>query len=471
MTTTAIQPLKGGFRIGVTCPACGGELELEKDFYVLTCSHCGSVLRVKLPDVPAAYMVKKRKQGTEIRFLVDRYCKENGLPLTGGHFQCRSILYPYWKIDAVTLKVRHTVYEVDTGAEEEISSEATTEEREFTSISLTPFEGSCAAGPEIQEVPETIGIRAEYLRLMPFSEQNIQGTESFSPIKKSLEQAVAQLTQGLGRLSAIDSGAREANRTDLLHHKGSIVYFPYFVADAMLGSRLARFAVDGVTGRVMGHSWMEEVADSVPEYEPLKIEFGALDVTLHRCSNCGVDLRASRAFVYQCHNCDRIFFMENDPSLSTEIRIATSAQSAKDTLVPFWSIQIPEEFAPQFKRLFGGIYGSNVLVIPAFQMRNLEAMFRLCKRMSPMAPKLATSVCEKLGANQMPVTVGLDEAMTLTEAIWKRELAGRNQRDRLSGPTFRPTQISLLFAPFHSEQYFFVDSFSGAVTFERGSLA
>lgn len=471
--TTAVQPHKTGFCIGVTCPGCGGELELQDDFFILACPHCASVLRVVMPEVPAAYLVPRKRTKLEVRPLVDRYCKENGLPLTGSYFQIQSTLYPYWKIDAVRLKVRNTVYEADLNPDAESMEESQTEEREFTSVGLMPFTGSCAAGPASQEIPFTLGVRTDYIRMIPFADQNIGPDENCTAVLSPMQKAVEQIVAGISRMGQLDATSARKNSTELLHPKGSMVFFPYFVVDSQAASKLIRFVVDGVTGRVAGHSILEDVMVTAPasDEEPAKIEFGALGVVPHRCPNCGVDLPATKSYVYQCHNCEHLFFMENNPMLKNELEETSGQLTENDNLVPFWVFHLPLESSSQLQRLFGGIYQSNSILVPGFKMRNLEAMFRLCKRMSSMAPKLSLGKCEKLAEKHLPVTISAEEAMTMVEVIWKREVVGRELGKAKGLAPFSPIAISLLFTPFHSEQYFFVDSISGAVTFERGSLA
>jgi hypothetical protein len=473
----AVQPRKGGFCIGVTCPGCGGELDLADDFFVLTCSHCGSVLRIVMPEAPPAYLVARKRTKMEIRPLVDRYCKENGLPLTGSYFQTQSLLYPYWKIEAVTLKVRHTVYEADVNPDDENFESTETEEKEFTSITLAPFSASCAAGVPMLEVPATLGARAEYIRMLPMADKKIGADETCVGVRIPLAQGLQQLSNGLIRLGKQDGTSAKQNSTDLLHAKGSLVFFPYFVVDAQANGKLVRFVVDGVTGRVSGHSWLNENAEAAPEFasesdeSAPSVKFGALGVVLHRCPNCGVDLPATQSFVYQCHNCDRIFFLEDNRLLKRELQQVAGTVGPNDNLVPFWSFRLPEGASQQLQRLFGGIYRSDFLLVPGFKMRNLEAMYRLCKRMSSMAPKLTLSICEKLAPKQLPVTISAEEASTMVELIWRREVVGRDMKRDANSPAFSPTEIALVYAPFHAEDYFFVDSVSGAVTFERGSLA
>ena len=99
---------KRGFYIAASCPACGAELELESDFLTTSCSSCGSVLRILTPTLPPAYVVKaKIVIDKDVRFHIDRHLKGNAEPLTDSLDDVRKFYFPYWKIDAILLRLRH----------------------------------------------------------------------------------------------------------------------------------------------------------------------------------------------------------------------------------------------------------------------------------------------------------------------------------------------------------------------------
>jgi len=60
-----------------------------------------------MPDTPAAFMAQSGVADHEIRFHIDRYLKQNDLPLTGSTLQVKRLYYPYWKVDATVLKLRN----------------------------------------------------------------------------------------------------------------------------------------------------------------------------------------------------------------------------------------------------------------------------------------------------------------------------------------------------------------------------
>ena len=144
----------------------------SSDFFVLTCTHCGSALRVQKPKVPAAYLIKSSKTISEIRFAADRYLKEKGLPLLKASDEIEPLLFPYWKIDAVILKVHNKVIE-RYDYTEEYSEQEIKYEQKLTDISLSPYSVTVSASQDNDRLPYTLGMRTDYIRLEPFSEENI----------------------------------------------------------------------------------------------------------------------------------------------------------------------------------------------------------------------------------------------------------------------------------------------------------
>ncbi|MEA3297291.1 MAG: hypothetical protein U9R56_05450, partial [candidate division Zixibacteria bacterium] len=141
--------------------------------------------------------------------------------------------------------------------------------------------------------------------------------------------------------------------------------------------------------------------------------------------------------------------------------------SKTDKLFPFWSLAVPEAQADYYRKLFGGLYSSERLVIPAFKMASIEATYRLSKRMSAAMPQLELQPVEKFDSRNIPVTVGLDDAATIADVIIYRAELNRKHDFDGSSPNFVPKEVTLVFAPFHPESYFYVDSVLNSVTFEK----
>ena len=459
-----------GFYIGVGCPGCGGELKLEDEFYVIACGHCGSVLRVTMPETPPAYLVSAKVTEREARFTIDRYLKENKLPLTDSSLQFKRIYYPYWKVDAVLLKVRNRIETRDHGCDENGQREYVTE-KEKTEISLTPYSTTLPAGVEFDGMPFAIGVRTSYLKLVPFSRDNTQDGFEPLPVVKSWPDAASELLSRINNLAHLDEAAFGKNRTELFRPVASLIYFPCIVAESYSGGEFNRFVVDAVTGRMLDHIDRSEYSDVSVTVDPEQMEFGQLGVDFHRCSNCGEDLPVSQSILYVCANCHRLISLGQTSDSIGTVSMTVPAGSDSDGLFPFWSLTMTPEVQARLQRLFGGIFRSDRLVLPAFRIGNFEAMFRLAKRMSAALPRIETVPVDSFDRRCHPVTLSLAEARMFAGIITYRA-----ELDRMVGTLAQKCDVEvtgadLLYAPFHPESYFYVDSVMGAVTFEKSLIS
>ncbi len=459
---------KRGFFIGVTCPGCGGELRLQEDFFVLTCSHCGSALRVVAPDLPPAYLVESKLPRREIRFHCDRFLKEKNLPLTDSGVQIKNLYYPYWKVDAVLLRKRNKVVQRFTSdADDPYKEDSNSYEQRRTEINLSPFSFSLQAGCTFQGIPSSLGLRTGYVHVVPYSRENIPDGFDSLPVLTSWSEAVKRTTasaHNVGRIALAEFGR---NRTELFRPVGSLIYFPYHVVESYQGGQFLRLVVDGVTGRVVSHVAELSAGEQGPPAEVPDFEFGQLTVDFHRCSNCGEDLPTEQSYVYICQNCNVLTILESNPLVAPEVDIVQSAVGDNDRLLPFWSFRLGGPDAARVQRLMGGIYNSEFFVVPAFRLTNFEAAYRLSKRMSAACARLEMAVVDGPDGRFLPVTVGPSEAIILGQAIIYREEISKDARSEPGDVNLQVQQARLFYAPFHLEQYFYVDSAIGAVTVEK----
>ncbi len=465
MTTTA-KTRKSGFFIEVTCPGCGSTLNLESDFFVLRCDHCGSVHRVILPEVPTAYLIPSRIGQREARFGIDRYLKRRSLPLTGSSMHLKRLYYPYWKIDAILFRLRNKVYEKVIMEESEYS-DAVTVTSDRTEISLSPYTTTRAAGIPFEGIPVSIGMRAEYIRMVPYARENIDDEFDCFPVLSIWEDVRDTLIMNKGIIADIDLADNGSNVTELFHPRASLVYFPYLVMESYSQQGFNRYVVDGVSGRVLEHVTVPE-SDAQSDYpDAPSIEFGALTVEHHRCPTCGVDLPAEQSYVYVCGNCHDLIVLGPHSEVVRELHAAVVPQKNQDRMFPFWSLKIPPDKVAQLQKMFGGIHRSDRLVIPAFKTQNFDALFRLAKRMSAAVPRLEMETVEMLDNRFVPVSVSPDEAALMSEVIIFRQGFAQKQRSAAEPAAFVPEDIGLIFVPFHPEHYFYVDSVINAITFEK----
>ncbi|MFZ5981865.1 MAG: hypothetical protein ACOYVF_14690 [Candidatus Zixiibacteriota bacterium] len=459
---------KNGFYIGVSCPGCGGELELEADFFTLTCKYCGSILRVKMPETPPAFMIKAKVEPREIRFGIDRYLKSKNLPLTDSGFQTKYFYYPYWKVNALLLKVRNKMYEKVVSEESDYQDRVVLQKPK-TEIGISPYLGTVSAGRDFEGIPDTIGLRTEYVRMIPFSAENIQVGYDSLPVIKSIDAVWTEVVSSVMSVGGIAGPDFGTNLTELMHPEYELVYFPYCIVEDYSRGGFNRFIVDGLSGRVVKHLTALTGDEQALEPETTPVEFGKLDIDFHRCYNCGVDLPDEKSIVYICKNCQVLNILENIHIPFDEIAKVDSESKETDLMLPFWSLKTPAALVPLVGRLFGGLHRSDRIVVPAFKAANFEALYRLSKRMSAAVGQFKMTQAINFDRRFRPVNLRLSEAVTLANVLIYREQLDKRAAftNKVERVEFKPTEAGLFFAPFHHENYFYVDSTFNAVTFEK----
>lgn len=466
MTTLTKNNQPHGFYLSVSCPGCGAELKLDDNYFVVHCSHCDSNHRLKTPDSPPAFLTHSKIDKREGRVTIDRYLKEKGLPLTSSTFQLKKIYYPYWKIDAVLFKVRKKK-EKRIVASEYDNAQEISYEKEQTEISLTPYQTTLAAGYQSDEIPYSIGMRSEYLKLEVYSEENME--DDFVPVSpnKSWDEVKKNLDGNLRVIKNVAINEFGANKTELFFPKASIIFFPYLIYD-FYNNGFDRYIIDGLTGRLVGHIDQPILNSSIPE-EKEDIEFGEIKVEPHQCRNCSEDLPDKQSYLYICRNCQALEVVDDFNMSLKEIKFCDTGDVKPNQYLPFWSFELDEKTAQMLRPYFGGIFNSDRLIVPAFKIENIDAMFRLTKRVSSAYPRLNPT--ELYDTNDLFKEVNLKPTEALTFAdifVYKdKYIKGQSSPGQVQ---FQPLSVSLLYLPFEAENYFYVDSVLNAVTFEKSLL-
>ncbi|MEW6015469.1 MAG: hypothetical protein AB1690_09110 [Candidatus Zixiibacteriota bacterium] len=459
---------KSGFYIGVTCPACGADLEIQENFFVLTCHHCGSAMRIAMPDTPPAFIIRSKFGPVEARFHLDRHCKQNNLPLISSGLSLQGIYYPYWKANAILLKIRNRIEERPVASENDCEQERTVPVKK-SEITLSPFSATFGAGHPDNVVPYSLGMRTDYLKMLPCSQENIEKEFRCLSVLKNWTEIENNLQKNINGISSVSQADFGKNRTEYFHPRGSLVYFPYYIAEDEIAGNQTRFVIDGITGRATSGSMNDnEISQSASKDAVL--DFGRLTVEPHRCTSCGIDLPKEESLVYFCRNCQRLILLEKNDLLKSCLYRTVNSNKKEGRFFPFWSFRLSDSQRKEMQILFGGIYQSEFLVVPAFRIANFEAMYRLSKRISSALPRIALQEIDNSSSDYGSVNVGPGEASALAEIIIYRERLSRFGPAQSPPPKFIPQEIFLFYAPFHVENYFYVDSVLNAVTFEK-SLA
>lgn len=479
---------KSGFFIGVTCPGCGGELRLQEDFFVLECSHCGSILRVVMPDSPPAYIIAPKKEKREVRFRVDRHLKERGLPLTQSDFSLERIYYPYWKVDGLQLKMpgvninqamtRKVVNVLTTqidyvgmfqvgravGACLTDGGDAITTQSRDTSVRLVPYHSNQMAGPEVSGIPYSLGMRTDYVEMSPYTQDDIDERFDYVPVSKPWDVVLAQIN---GKSVPRGMAGADPNYPDIktvLQPKGSVVYFPYFICKS--GGR--RLVVDGLNGRVVHEENCRK--EESRDWPDPHLQFGRLTVILHRCPTCGEDLPSTQSHVYICNNCHTVVSLDENNPLEEKVLSACGKQKRQDPMFPFWVFKLHRKTVSKIAKLSVMGPPPNRLVIPAFRIANFKVTQRLTQRITAAFQQFPKEPVESFDQNFRSVDVSLSEAKTLAEICLFCEKAVKKPGLRPEKVKINPRGVELFYAPFHAENYFYVDSIINTVTFAKNTV-
>ncbi|MFH1688142.1 MAG: SPFH domain-containing protein [bacterium] len=464
-STTASN--QSGFYIGLGCPGCGGEVRQQEDFYVLTCGHCGSVLRVRMPDQPPAFMVSARIDAGQARFHIDRFQKKQAAPLTNPGLQYKFLYYPYWKVDAIMLKLRNRVeervYVTESGEGGSIEHRT---ETPTTNINLVPYMTTVPAGPEMSGRPPSIGSRADYIKLVPYSRENTQDGFDSLPISRTWAEVWEELNKKVRAVGTIETAGFGRNRTEMFRPLPRLVYYPLVVAEQYGHSSFDRWVLDGLSGRVVDHRHTIP-EDSITSEEMPVVKFGELEIDFHRCPNCGDDLPADDACLCICTNCDQVINLDLQSRAPDSIDIVDGPVDSTAELFPFWVLDLPPSDEATLRAVVGGLFESTSLVVPAFRMSGFDGCYRLARRMSTAHPRLPLRPLDTHQERPHAVNVSFSEALLMGQLTLYRARLSQNPDQALVCRSLEPGRVRLLYVPFQRQAYFFVDTVTDSVTFEK----
>ncbi len=479
------QIKRAGYFIGVTCPGCGGGLELQSDFRTIECEHCSSVLRISAPtDQPLAYYIKPSHDKRAVRFQVDRYLKKNHRKLTGSQYKLERLFFPYWKMDGITLKIRTERGKLHQASDQNIltaqidyaglfqfgralgktltSTPAVTEDK--INVKLGRHSSTISAGTILPGLPHSLGMRAEYIKLYPLADEEINKKFTYLPISLDWAEVSEILNKSIGMRAALFDANGPGGRDRVFGLKGSIIYFPYFILQMADRDEQSRFVIDALSGRIV-HVGSPTESDQSADNRLGSEEsvtglagmsgFGKLDISLHRCSNCGENLPALASFINICHNCQRVNLVGASDLFSGEVKVAGDGNQ-DDPLFPFWTIADRTT--------------NETILIPAFEISNFEVMRRLARKVSAVVPEIS---CVNLTNNNdqlQAVTVDPEKAVQLAEIMRYCQKAVSDKPDLASPGKLIPEMMSLIYLPFHLRNYFYVDSINGSITFEKSAV-
>lgn len=411
-----------------------------------------------MPDLPPAFIIKPKLSAMQARPYLDRFLKENDRELSPLTISVEPVYQPYWKFDSLILKVRHRL-----DCRREVTEYGNAKEYEQVEeikqeISLTPHLVTISATPASDLYPYSLGLRTEYIRMKPFEGLKDEDEYIINPVETTIQHAYAQAEKGAEKLTDIGNSTNARNATMLFGLRASLVYFPYYRLSFLVRSNVTSYVIDAVASRVVGEAVVD--SNNVASVSQDNQNYGSLTVELHRCQNCGEDLPTLNSFLYNCRNCGSTCLLESDFDYDRQVLVAATVGKTKSTLMPFWRLD--------YLRNSGG--EPKQLAVPAFRVKNFEAMWRLSSRMTASTSQIKFTNEGGVTSEVAPANVGLREAKVIAHAILARQDLKRNAGS-LKDIGLKFQRATLLLVPFHAESYFLIDSVLSAITIERQALA
>ncbi len=469
-------------------------------------------MRLVLPETPPAFIITHKIDRRQARFKVDRFLKSKGLPLTGSPIYFKNIFYPYWQVESLLLRCRNKRERVVTSIDPD-SGRETAVYRKKRRIFLSQYSTTIAAGSYFEGVPDSIGMRGQYLKLKPFSNSKVTDEVDVLKVVRNSTEILSTIELSLRQMNSIRSADFGRNLTKMFNPGSRLLYFPFTILEDYEGDGFKRYLLDGLSGRVLlspdslnaaavgkavqksslssvlsialsGESETEAEKSIVPllagkgirysesdnfETEAPQIEFGELQVELHRCHNCGENLPSQQSCIYICRNCQQLTCLEKKIKVLPKILKAETTDKEAE-MFPFWSIPVSGKASDVLKKSLGAGSDFRNFTVPAFKITNLEAMYRLCKRALVSTDSFELEPVENLDNSFRGVDISPSEAFVLANAVYYRHWLEKFRKLPTEEISMNLREIRLCYLPFKAENYFYVDSILKSITFEKSII-
>lgn len=234
--------------VGLSCPACGGAIQITEGEKVLNCGYCGSLLWAEGDSGVLTVAFRNVQSRDSVLSATEQWWrkgfKARDLRLKGRLLECYPIYLPFW---STTTRVagwicgyeerRYTDRNGHTRTERIPKEEMVLQDYRYTNIACDPGD---------------LGIK--HLR-------NLTGEASFADFESipTFESTTSKDDiMEMSKRKALDDARRDANVPHITFEKVTViprqisqVYYPIWVVRYSYGERMYMATVDGVTGKVL----------------------------------------------------------------------------------------------------------------------------------------------------------------------------------------------------------------------------
>jgi len=246
-TTQAIKLKKEKVIKGITCPSCGGSLDLKEGMKVFNCQYCGTLLKARGDaGILKYYVPKKLKRDDAIKrtfnWLEEGISKAKDLKSQAKVEDAFLVYIPFWRLRA---DVVGWVF----GQKKQTSNNRTTYVDKEVKIQNS-FDTTVAACDTAELGVKKVNLAGDEIKPVNFEELQLDGmlfnivSSEKEITEKTFENFKAQ-ARAMGNLDRITFA-----KYDMVRDSVSIVYYPLWVVRYNYKNRTYQVVIDGEDGSV-----------------------------------------------------------------------------------------------------------------------------------------------------------------------------------------------------------------------------
>ncbi len=247
ITKQAIKLKKEKVIKGITCPSCGGALDLKEGLRTFNCNYCGSLLVTKGESGAIKYYVPKKISRDDaikkaIQWLGSGFSKAKGLQANSKIDEAFLTFIPYWRVRA---DVVGWVF----GQQQKTTNSGTTYEDKEIKVQRT-YDSTFPACDVAELGVRKINLEGDEILPVEFEELQQQGMlfNIISSEEEIVKNAKAKFVTDSKNSASLTRVTFE--HFDLVRSDVNIVYYPLWVIRYIYSNRTYQVVVDGEDGSI-----------------------------------------------------------------------------------------------------------------------------------------------------------------------------------------------------------------------------
>lgn len=322
-------------RLLLRCPLCGAQIESLEEEHVVSCTFCSSKLLASVRGGSPAYTLPpKILEPQRIRFRLEERIKKDVIkPVALSSLSLTHL--PFWRVQAVSYRWIFGSKIMGKGDPMDLLPPPKERVRELV---VRPMDHTICASRACGAQTESLGVRTQVLPLSPLAPG--EKDRSLLPVELGRKAALEALEKLIQSYPQPPGVSPEMVLESLVGLKLTLIYLPVWRATFRLGEDEQHYFLDGVDGRFMGKSSVDEPKPGSAQEEAQEPFLGEIKLLPFRCPNCGWDLpfRPS-SLLHLCPTCLRLWtgYEGGWREMPYEVALPPGRRIREDYLwVPFW---------------------------------------------------------------------------------------------------------------------------------------